>query len=213
MPQANSTTSMPRWTSPTRVVMGLAVLGARSPRRCSSAFLSSSSLKRNMSARALQRRHVGPGGERRLGRGDRGVELGRGRQRQHRRLLAGRRIEDRRRARAGRARELAADRVRNGLHRRSPCVAWNIVPFWSNGTSVPLVERLAGCRASVSNSSSICGLLDDQRRRQRDDVAGGADQEALLEGLEEGREGALGRLRRRSARVRSRRSGRDCGCR
>ena len=37
-------------------------------------------------------------------------------------------------------------------------------------------------------------LGDDQRRRQRDDVAGGADQRAALERLHEGREGALGRL-------------------
>ena len=37
------------------------------------------------------------------------------------------------------------------------------------------------------------GLGDDQRRRQRDDVAGGADQQPLLVGLEEGGEGALGR--------------------
>ncbi|MNF02569.1 hypothetical protein D3C80_2017320 [compost metagenome] len=37
-------------------------------------------------------------------------------------------------------------------------------------------------------------LGDDQRRRQRDDVAGGADQEAVLIGLQEGVEGTLGRL-------------------
>ena len=36
-------------------------------------------------------------------------------------------------------------------------------------------------------------LGDDQRRRQRDDVAGGADQRAALERLDEGREGTLGR--------------------
>ncbi|CCF20123.1 protein of unknown function [Pseudorhizobium banfieldiae] len=37
-------------------------------------------------------------------------------------------------------------------------------------------------------------LLGDQRRRHGDDVAGGADQETVLVGLEEGGEGALGRL-------------------
>ena len=37
-------------------------------------------------------------------------------------------------------------------------------------------------------------FLDDQRRRQRDDVAGGADQKALLVGLQEGGKGALGRF-------------------
>ena len=39
-------------------------------------------------------------------------------------------------------------------------------------------------------------LLDDQRRRHRDDVAGGADQEPSLEGLDEGRERPLGRRAR-----------------
>ena len=67
-------------------------------------------------AGALERRHVGPGGQRQLGSGDRGVELGRRRQRHDRRLLAGRRIEDRRRARAGGAAQLAADDVRDRLH-------------------------------------------------------------------------------------------------
>jgi hypothetical protein len=37
-------------------------------------------------------------------------------------------------------------------------------------------------------------LLDDQRRAERDDVAGGADQHVVLVGVEEGREGALRRL-------------------
>ena len=54
------------------------------------------------------------------------------------------------------------------------------------------IERLQD-RRSVPISSSICALLDDQRRRHGDDVAGGADQDAVLEGLDEGREGPLGR--------------------
>ena len=37
-------------------------------------------------------------------------------------------------------------------------------------------------------------LRDDQRRRERDDVAGGADQDPLLVGVEEAGEGPLGRL-------------------
>src|SRR5258707_11473187 len=36
-------------------------------------------------------------------------------------------------------------------------------------------------------------LVDDQRRRQRDDVAGGADQQALVVTAQEGLEGPLGR--------------------
>src|SRR3954467_2477525 len=39
-------------------------------------------------------------------------------------------------------------------------------------------------------------LLDDERRRQRDDVAGRADQHALVVAGEEGVEGALRRLAR-----------------
>src|SRR5690349_17221394 len=73
----------------------------------------------------------------------------------------------------------------------------------------PLIPN--SCRATVpvaarQKSSSVYGakhvadvvdqlvdlaLGDDQRRRQRDNVAGGADQCPLLEGFHEGREGAL----------------------
>ncbi len=56
-------------------------------------------------------------------------------------------------------------------------------------------------------------LLDDQRRRQGDDVAGGADQHAALEALAEDVEGALARRCRGSTRARCRRPGRCCGCR
>ena len=55
--------------------------------------------------------------------------------------------------------------------------------------------------------------LDDQRRRQRDRVAGGADQQPAGKALEQRGDPALAGLARRSARVRSRRPGRCCGCR
>ena len=40
------------------------------------------------------------------------------------------------------------------------------------------------------------GFLDDQRRRERDDVARGADQHAAVVGVEEGLEGAARGLAR-----------------
>src|SRR5690606_37723505 len=56
--------------------------------------------------------------------------------------------------------------------------------------SVDLVQY----RADAVDDFVDVPLLDDQRRRQRDDVPGGADQQAFLECPHEGGEGALARL-------------------
>ena len=96
--------------------VGLAVLG-RDRRGDAVGVGVEQLLEAEHEAGALERRRVGPGGQRQLGRGDRGVELGRRRQRQDGRLLAGRRIEDRRCVRGLVERlKLAADDVRNRLH-------------------------------------------------------------------------------------------------
>ena len=49
------------------------------------------------------------------------------------------------------------------------------------------VRRLEDAGKDIDELVDLA-LLDDQRRRQRDDVAGGADQEPALERLEEGAE-------------------------
>ncbi len=85
-------------------------------RAISSAFRSSSSLKRNIVLDALERRRRAPAGGRLLGGGDGGIHLRRGRERQLGRLLAGRGIEDGRQA-PRRGRDLAAvDGVLDGVH-------------------------------------------------------------------------------------------------
>jgi hypothetical protein len=94
-----------------RVGMGLAVLG-RNRFGDTVGILVKQLFETEHVAGAPQRWHVGPGRQRELGGSDRGVELGRGRQRQDRRLLAGRRVEDRRMTAACRSGELAADQIR-----------------------------------------------------------------------------------------------------
>ena len=56
-------------------------------------------------------------------------------------------------------------------------------------------------------------VLDDQRRRHGNGVAGGADQQALFPAVEEHRERPLARLTRGSARARCRPPAPCCGCR
>jgi hypothetical protein len=111
----------------------------------------------------------------RLGVGDGRVDFLDGRQRQFGDLLAGRRVEHRA-TRGAIEIELAA----NGVL---------IVSM----ISIFLLDPLEDCAQFVEQFVDLV-LRDDQRRRQRDDVAGGADQQAVVIGLQEGREGALGRL-------------------
>jgi hypothetical protein len=68
MPQANSTTSMPRATSPERIVMGLAVL-LRNGAGDIGGMRVEQLLELEHVARALQRRHVAPFGRQRGLRG------------------------------------------------------------------------------------------------------------------------------------------------
>ena len=147
----------------------LAVLGGDDARHVS-AFCSRSALNRK-GAGALQRRRVGPGRKGRFAAGDGGIDQGRASTRQRGRHLPRRRIEDLRVA-AARRRQPAADPV-DGICAGSPsAVAAPSSAAWCSVQSIALAAR----RRSVSISSSISVFCDDQRRRQRDDVAGGADQ-------------------------------------
>ena len=91
----------------------------------SAACLSSSSLNLNMKRARFSggvRPHSGGGFLRRLRR--RASDLGRAGEAELRRLLAGRRIEDRREAAGGRRLDAAVDGVRDALHARpSPAIA------------------------------------------------------------------------------------------
>src|SRR5260221_2446455 len=69
--------------------------------------------------------------------------------------------------------------------------------FISFGTPTSIVLSLCRCLEHVGERAEQrvdLFLVDDERRRQRDDVAGGADQHPLVVTGEEGIEGALRRL-------------------
>ena len=93
-------------------------------------------------------------------------------------------------------------------------------PPASNGGPDSVRSPLSAGKASRRLASAprrwlpkICvdlALLHDQRRRQRDDVAGRADQDALLVAAQEGLEGAPGRLARPRLQLDAGDAGRDC---
>ena len=115
MPQAKSTTSMPRASSPARVVMGLAVLA-----RDGADDLVGVAIEQLLEAEhvldALERRRRAPADGRLLGGGDGGIHFRGGRERQFGDLLAGRGIVDGRDPPRG-GRDLASvDGVLDGVH-------------------------------------------------------------------------------------------------
>ena len=162
MPQANSTTSMPRATSPSASACVLPCspeIGARDV----GGVLVEQLLEPEHEARALQRRRAAPGGRRLLRGRDRGVDLGRARQAELRRLLAGRRIEHRRDERWPRMRRDACRRWRSDVRSMLAVSAMTNDPmsFRSSDRASrvqcehALTAASSGRRASLPTSSSI----------------------------------------------------------
>ena len=127
---------------------------------------------------ALQRRRRAPADGRLLGGRNGGIHVLDGRERQVGRLLPRRGVVDGRDAqRCGRD-LVAVDGVLDGLHGSDDRFS---------------IRSLEDAREDIDELVDLL-LFDDERRRERDDVTGGADEEAALERLDEVHVGALRRL-------------------
>src|SRR4030042_1426732 len=82
------------------------------------------------------------------------------------------------------------------MRRDEGVTLWPSMAFWMVGMGATYRFSIRSLKHARQDIDELVDLLlfDDERRRERDDVTGGADQEAALERLDEERVGALCRL-------------------
>src|SRR3989337_3317862 len=79
------------------------------------------------------------------------------------------------------------------MRRDEDVTLWPSMAFWMVGMATTYRFSIRSLKHARQDIDELVDLLlfDDERRRERDDVTGGADQEAALERLDEARVGAL----------------------